>query len=237
MKIFPAIDLYDGKAVRLLRGEYSKMTVYSDRPFEKAESFFRAGAEYVHVVDLQGARYGVGANREAAAQIAGVPGIRAELGGGIRTEDDIRRALDDGFFRVILGTSALEDPSFLEKVVSKYGEKIAVGVDVRDGFVAVRGWLETSRTECFAFVEHLEKIGVRTVMCTDISRDGAMRGTNTELYKRLHDRFTLDIIASGGVTTLEDVKALRETGAAGVIIGRALYDGALDLAEAIEAAK
>ena len=237
MKIFPAIDLYDGKAVRLLRGEYSKMTVYADRPYEKAESFFRAGAEFVHVVDLQGARDGVSANREAAAMIANVPGLRAELGGGIRTEDDIRRALDDGFFRVILGTSALEDPAFLEKVVTKYGEKIAVGVDARDGFVAVRGWLETSKTECFDFVAYLEKLGVRTVICTDISRDGAMRGANTGLYKALHDRFQLDVIASGGVTTLEDVKALRETGAAGVIIGRALYDGAIDLADAIEAAK
>lgn len=236
MKLFPAIDLYDGKAVRLTRGEYHQMTVYSDRPVEKALEFRSQGAEFLHVVDLEGARDGVGKNFGAAAQLARLPGLKAELGGGVRDEEAVKRALDAGFFRVILGTSAMENPDFLADMVAKYGEKIAVGVDVRDGLVAVRGWMKTSGVQCFDFISRLETLGVRTVMCTDISKDGALRGPNLELYKTLTAKFDLNVIASGGVSALPDVLALRQTGVYGAIIGRALYTGGLDLRKAIEAA-
>lgn len=237
MKLFPAIDLFDGRAVRLLHGEYDKMTVYSPDPVEKAMEFRRQGAEFLHLVDLQGARDGIGKNFAAASAIARIPGLRVELGGGIRAWDDIERALDAGFFRVILGTSAMEDPDLLARAVDSFGEHIAVGVDVRGGFVAVRGWLQTSKVHCFDFIERLEALGVKTVICTDIATDGAMGGTNAELFQSLTARFGLDIVASGGVTTLDDVKRLRQTGVSGAIVGRALYDGTLDLAEAMEAAK
>ncbi len=237
MKIFPAIDLFDHKAVRLLRGDYDRMTVFSEDPAGTAAEFRAKGAEVLHVVDLQGARGGGGENFKTASAIARTPGLKAELGGGIRAEDDVKRALDAGFFRVILGTSAMEDPDFLARMVEKYGERIAVGVDVREGFVAVRGWLEVSRVECFDFVDRLEKMGVSTVICTDISRDGAMKGANAEFYRKLRSRFKRSLVASGGVAALDDVRALRETGADGVVIGRALYDGTIDLAEAIEVAK
>lgn len=237
MKIFPAIDLYDGSAVRLMHGEYNRMTVYSDKPVEKAMEFRVAGAEFVHLVDLQGARDGVSKNFEVASSIARIPGLKVELGGGIRDEETVKRALDAGFFRVILGTSALEDPDFLADMVSKYGEQIVVGVDVRSGFVAVRGWTQITKIECYEFVERLEKLGVRTVMCTDISKDGALRGTNVDLFQRLSQQFNIDIIASGGVSTLSDVTALRDAGLYGATIGRALYAGRIDLREAIEAAK
>ncbi len=237
MKIFPAVDLYDGKAVRLRRGEYDKMTVYSDDPAEKAAEFRDKGAEYLHLVDLEGARDGVSRNFSAAAAIARLPGIKAELGGGIRDEDAIKRALDAGFFRVILGTSAIESFDFLIKMTEKYGDSIAVGADARDGVVAVRGWLESSGVEIFDFISRLETVGIKTAICTDISTDGAMSGTNTGLFKRLAESSRMDIIASGGVTTLEDVKALRKTGVRGAIIGRALYDGTIDLSRAIEVAE
>ncbi len=236
MKIFPAIDLYDGMAVRLMHGEYSSMTVYSDAPELKAMEFRLAGAEYLHLVDLQGARDGVSKNFEKACQIARIPGLKTEIGGGIRDEETIKRALDAGFFRVILGTAAMEEPDFLANMVEKYGEKIVVGVDVRSGFVAVRGWTQISKVECFDFVSRLESIGVKTIMCTDISKDGALKGTNVDLYRELTARFGLDVIASGGITTLEDIRALKDTGVFGATIGRALYAGKIDLKTAIEAA-
>ncbi len=237
MNIFPAVDLYDGMAVRLLHGDYDKMTVYSKDPIEKAREFRDAGAEYIHLVDLQGARDGAGVNFKTAARIARDSGLLAELGGGIRDEDAIKRALDAGFFRVILGTRALEDRKFLENVVGKYGDKIAVGVDARDGFVAVRGWTEVSDIDCFDFVRELCDMGVQTVICTDISKDGALRGTNTELFGALHEKFRINIVASGGVSTLEDIVKLRALGLYGAIIGKALYAGNMDLRKACEAAK
>ena len=237
MKIFPAIDLYDGMAVRLVHGEYSAMTVCSDTPVEKAMEFRLAGAEYLHLVDLQGARDGVSKNFDVASQIARVPGLKVEVGGGIRDEETIKKALDAGFYRVILGTAAMEDRDFLANMVSKYGEKIVVGVDVRSGFVAVRGWTQISKVECFDFVQNLRDMGVKTILCTDIASDGALRGTNVDLFRRLKARFDLDIIASGGITTLDDVRALRDAGLAAATVGRALYAGKIDLKEAIEAAK
>lgn len=236
MNIFPAIDLYGGKAVRLTRGDYRQMTVYSNRPVEKAVEFRDCGAQYLHLVDLEGARDGSGVNFESAARIARVPGLKVELGGGIRDEDAVRRALDAGFFRVILGTSAIEDRAFLEKMVEKYAERIAVGVDARDGLVAVRGWLQTSRVRCLDFVAELEAMGVKTVICTDISRDGALEGPNLAFFRDLTSNFKLEVVASGGVTTLEDIRALRGTGVGGAIVGRALYTGGVDLRKALEAA-
>ncbi len=237
MKIFPAIDLYDGVAVRLVHGEYSRMTVCSTAPVDKAMEFRLNGAEYLHLVDLQGARDGVSKNYDIACQIARIPGLKAELGGGIRDEETVKRALGAGFFRVILGTSAMEDPDFLANMVSKYGEQIVVGVDVRSGFVAIRGWTQISKVECFDFVSRLQEIGVKTIMCTDISRDGALKGTNVELFRSLTERFDMDVIASGGITTLDDVRSLRDAGLYGATIGRALYARKIDLKEAIEAAK
>lgn len=237
MNIFPAVDLFDGMAVRLLHGDYEKMTVYSKDPLKKALEFRYAGAEYIHLVDLQGARDGSGVNFKTAARIAKSSGLLAELGGGIRDEDAIKRALDAGFFRVILGTRALEDRKFLESAVGKYGDKIAVGVDVRDKLVAVRGWTEVSRINCFDFIGELCDMGVGTVICTDISKDGALRGTNSELYGELQGRFHIDIVASGGVSTMEDIVKLRGLGLYGAIIGKALYAGSVDLRSAIEAAK
>ncbi|MGM9521547.1 MAG: 1-(5-phosphoribosyl)-5-[(5-phosphoribosylamino)methylideneamino]imidazole-4-carboxamide isomerase [Oscillospiraceae bacterium] len=237
MNIFPAIDLFDGKAVRLLKGDYDNMTIYSADPPQKAMEFVSSGAEYIHLVDLEGAKDGRAVNFDTAAAIIKKSGLKAEIGGGIRTEDVIKRYLDIGAMRVILGTAALESPDFLGEMVSKYGEKIAVGVDVRDGFVAVKGWLETSTTECFDFISKLVSLGVKTVICTDISKDGAMRGTNRELYRELSRTFPLDIVASGGVSTLEDVRALRELSLYGAILGRAIYTGGIDLKEAIEVAR
>ncbi len=237
MNIFPAIDLYGGKAVRLLKGDYSNMTVYSDDPPAKAEEFADAGAEYIHLVDLEGARDGSAVNFETAAAIIRESGLKAQIGGGIRSEDVIRRYLDAGAMRVILGTAALEDPDFLSRMLGRYGEHIAVGVDVRDGLVAVKGWLETSSTDCFDFIGTLSDMGVRTVICTDISKDGAMSGTNLPLYQSLSSRFGMDIVASGGVSTIDDVRALRDMELYGAILGRAIYTGGIDLKEAIEVAQ
>ena len=237
MNIFPAIDIYEGKAVRLMRGDYAQMTVYSDDPPAKAAEFAAAGAEYIHLVDLEGARDGSAVNFDTAAAIIRRTGLKAEIGGGIRSEDVVKKYLDAGAMRVILGTAALEDRPLLERLLAKYGDRIAVGVDVRDGFVAVKGWLETSATGCFEFIGSLARMGVKTVICTDISRDGAMRGTNRELYARLSREFSIDIVASGGVSTIDDVRALRALDLCGAILGRAIYTGGIDLKEAIEVAK
>lgn len=237
MNIFPAIDLYEGKAVRLFKGDYAQMTVYSEDPSGVAAGFRQKGAEFLHVVDLEGAKSGETPNLDVVRSIVQKGGLKTEIGGGIRSEETVKKYLDIGVMRVILGTAALENPDFLADMLAKYGGRIAVGVDVRDGFVAVKGWLETSGTECFDFIGKLAGMGVKTVICTDISRDGAMRGTNRELYRELSARFGLDIVASGGVSSLEDVRALREMNLYGAILGKALYTGDIDLAEAIEVAK
>ena len=237
MLIFPAIDLYDKKAVRLYKGDYAQMTVYSENPLEVAKSFKSAGAEYIHMVDLEGAKDGTTPNFDVVASVAKESGLKVEIGGGIRDEETVKRYLDAGVMRVILGTAALNDPEFLESVCKKYGERIAVGADLKDGQVAVKGWLETSDVSGIAFLEKMKALGVKTVICTDISRDGAMRGTNRELYKELSEKFSMDIVASGGVSTIDDVKALRKMDIYGAIIGKAIYTGDIDLAEAIEVAK
>ena len=237
MLIFPAIDLYDKKAVRLYKGDYNKMTVYSENPLEVAKSFKAAGAEYIHMVDLEGAKDGTTPNFDIVASVAKESGLKVEIGGGIRNEETVKKYIDAGVMRVILGTAALNDPKFLETVCRKYGDKIAVGADLKDGQVAVKGWLETSDVSGMDFLEKMQTLGVKTVICTDISRDGAMRGTNRELYKELSEKFSMDIVASGGVSTLDDIKALREMDLYGAIVGKAIYTGDVDLREAIEVAK
>lgn len=237
MYIFPAIDLVQGKAVRLFKGDYAQMTVYSDDPVSVARGFRSAGAEYLHMVDLEGARDGGTPNFDTVAAVVQKSDLKVEVGGGIRGMDVIERYLDAGVFRVILGTAAVTDRPFLREAVGRYGSRVAVGVDVKDGSVAIKGWRETSADTLEAFCAELQGLGVDTVICTDISRDGAMQGANRAMYRQLSRDFTLRFIASGGVSTLEDVRALRELDLYGAIVGKALYTGAIDLKEAIEAAK
>ena len=237
MILFPAIDLYEGKAVRLYKGDYSRMTVYSDYPEEIAADFSACGATHIHLVDLEGARSGETPNLDTVLKIREATGLFCEIGGGIRNLETVGRYLSAGLDRVILGTAAVTDESFLRTAVEKYGSRIAAGADIRDGYVAVKGWTEKSSVTLEDFCAKMEKIGVQTVICTDISRDGAMRGTNREMYRMLSEKFRLNITASGGVSTLEDVKSLRAMNLYGAIIGKAYYTGDIDLKEAIEAAR
>ncbi len=236
MKIFPAIDLIDGCAVRLFKGDYNQKTVYSNNPVEVARSFVEAGAEYIHIVDLDGAKDGSNANIEVVRNIVRESGLKAEIGGGIRSVQAIEKYLDLGVMRVILGTAAVTDRDFLKKAVETYGEKVAVGVDIKDGMVAIKGWTEVSQLDCFGFCRELEELGVKTVICTDISKDGVMSGTNIELYKQLSEQFKMDIVASGGVSSIENVKTLTDMNMYGAILGKAIYTGAIDLRKAIETA-
>ena len=237
MIIFPAIDLFEGKAVRLYKGDYSQMTVYSDHPEEIAKDFAACGATHAHLVDLEGAKTGETPNLETVLRIRESAGLFCEIGGGIRSMETAEKYLSAGLDRVILGTAAVEDEAFLRRAVEKYGERIAVGADIRDGYVAVRGWTEKSALTMEAFCEKMEAIGVRTLICTDISRDGAMRGTNREMYRILSEKYRLHITASGGVSSLEDVESLRKMNLYGAIIGKAYYTGDIDLKKAIEAAR
>ena len=237
MKLFPAIDLYDGKAVRLFKGDYNNMTVYSENPIEIARDFESQGAEYIHIVDLEGAKDGTTPNLNIVKQIANETSLFSEIGGGIRSLETVKTYLDSGVDRVILGTAAVTDEAFLKEAIAIYGEKIAVGVDIKDGFVAIKGWIEKSQYTGFDFCKKMQDIGVKTLICTDISKDGAMQGTNRELYKELSEKFSIDITASGGVSTIDDIKALRKLDLYGAIIGKAYYIGAIDLKEALEAAK
>lgn len=237
MIIFPAIDLYDSKAVRLFKGDYNQMTVYSNDPPAIAEDFRVCGATHMHIVDLEGAKSGTTPNLETVLEIKRRGGLFCEIGGGIRSMETIARYLDAGLDRVILGTAAVTEPGFVERAVAKYGEKIAVGIDLKDGYVAIKGWTETSSLTAFDFCQQMQEVGVHTLICTDISRDGAMKGTNHELYKELMARFSMQIIASGGVSSMEDVKRLASAGTYGAIIGKAYYTGAIDLRAAIEASR
>ena len=237
MLIFPAIDLYDGKAVRLYKGDYAQMTVYSENPPEIAEAFYKAGAECLHLVDLEGAKTGETPNLETISRIRKSAPLFIEVGGGVRSMEVVERYLNAGIDRVILGTAAVTDPVFLRGAVETYKEKIAVGVDIRDGKVAIRGWTEKSELDAFDFCRELQSLGVQTVICTDISRDGAMQGTNRALYGELSKAFSLNLVASGGVSSIDDIKALRMLDLYGAIIGKAYYTGAIDLKDALEAAK
>lgn len=237
MLIYPAIDLYEGKAVRLFKGDYAQMTVYSTDPPAVAEQFRQAGAGQIHLVDLEGAKSGTTPNFETVCAIKERSGLFCEIGGGIRSMETVDRYLGAGIDRVILGTAAVTEPGFVGRAVEKYGEKIAVGIDLRDGYVAIKGWTEKSEWTAEDFCRQMRGYGVRTVICTDISRDGAMKGTNHALYRELMDRFDLRFIASGGVSSLDDVKKLAAAGLYGAIVGKAYYTGAIDLAAAIEVAK
>lgn len=237
MKIFPAIDLYGGKAVRLFKGDYAQMTVYNDDPVSVARDFKAQGAEYIHVVDLEGAKTGVPSHVEIVKKIVQETGLFVEIGGGIREMQTVDLYLSAGASRVILGTAAVTDEAFLKAALQKYGDKIAVGADIADGMVAIRGWVEKSSYTAERFFEKLQGLGVKTVICTDISKDGAMKGANHALYQSLGKSFSVDIIASGGVSSLEDVRALAAAKTYGAIIGKAYYIGAIDLRKAIEVAK
>ena len=236
MYIYPAIDLYGGKAVRLFKGDYDQMTVYSDDPVSVAKDFAAAGASHIHLVDLEGAKIGKPANLDTIRAIVETTGLFAEVGGGIRDMETVDSYLGIGVSRVILGTAAVKDPDFLHAALQKYGEKIAVGVDLKDGYVAIKGWTETSDLKAEEFFEKMQKSGVKTIICTDISRDGAMKGTNRALYRALSEKFDIDLIASGGVSSMADVTALADMKLHGAIIGKAYYIGAIDLKQAVEAA-
>ena len=237
MLILPAIDLYEGKAVRLYKGRYEDMTVYSDDPVSVARDFEKKGASFIHMVDLEGAKDGTTPNLSVVRRVASETSLRVEIGGGIRTMETVEKYLSAGVYRVILGTAAITDRDFLREALALYGEHIAVGADIKDGNIAIKGWLETSNVSCEDFFAEMQELGVKTVICTDISKDGAMKGTNLALYQELSRRFSVDIVASGGVSSLEDVRALREMSLYGAIIGKAYYLGAIDLEKAIEVAK
>ena len=208
MYIIPAIDLYNGCAVRLKKGDYEQMTVYSNNPPEFAEKFEKSGAEWLHVVDLEGAKDGTTSNIETVKAIVEKTGMKVEIGGGIRNDETVDKYINIGVSRVI-----------------------------RDGLVSIKGWLETTELKCLDFCEYLEKIGVKTIICTDISKDGMLGGTNTELYKKLNESFNIDIVASGGVSTIADIKKLASMNMYGAILGKALYENAVDLSEAVKTAK
>lgn len=237
MLIFPAIDLYGGKAVRLYKGDYQQMTVYSDDPLSVARDFEKKGAKWVHLVDLEGAKLGTTPNINVVSAIANETSLKCEIGGGIRNMETVEKYFSAGVDRVILGTAAVTDESFLRSAVEKYGEKIAVGADIKDGKIAIKGWIEKSEYDAFDFCEKMQGVGVRTIICTDISKDGAMKGANHELYRALSERFNMQIVASGGVSSMDDVKKLAALDIYGAIIGKAYYTGAIDLDEAIAASK
>lgn len=237
MYLFPAIDLYEKKAVRLYKGDYSRMTVYSDDPADVAAGFVRSGASHIHIVDLEGARSGLTPNFETVCMIKSKSGAFCEIGGGIRSMDVIERYLSSGLDRVILGTSAVQDRDLLKRAVDQYGERIAVGADIRDGFISVKGWTESSGITAERFFGEMKDAGVKTVICTDISKDGVLQGTNLELYRDLSESLDMDIVASGGVSCIDDIRKLAEMGLYGAIIGKALYTGDVDLKQALEAAE
>ena len=237
MKLFPAIDLYSGNAVRLYKGDYDNMTVYSEDPLSVAKNFERAGAQFVHLVDLEGAKPGKPPNLAVIKKIVENTTLFSELGGGIRSIETVEKYLNIGVDRVILGTAAVTDEAFLKEALKKFSDRIAVGIDIKDGYVAIKGWTLQSKSTYEEFLQKMQGLGVRTVIVTDISKDGAMKGTNRELYAALLNKFDIDIIASGGVSSMDDIVALKEMGLYGAIIGKAYYTGSIDLRKAVEAAR
>ncbi len=233
MKIFPAIDLIGGKAVRLTQGDYNKVDTFSDNPEGVAKGFFEAGARFLHVVDLDGAKQGTLANLNTIEKIVNAAPLFVEVGGGIRDFDRIDRMLAIGVKRVILGTAAVKNPSFLKSAADVYGERIVLGVDARDGFVATDGWINKTSVDSFEFCVRARDMGVKTVIYTDIATDGAMKGTNLPAFQRLCTIEGLSVVASGGICTLEEIKELSAMGCDGAIVGKAVYTGALDLKEVL----
>lgn len=237
MIILPAIDLYEGCAVRLLRGDYNQMTVYEKQPEKIAEKFAKAGATHIHIVDLEGAKYGTTPNLDTVKRIVSTTSLSAEIGGGIRSMAVIEAYLNAGVDRVILGTAAVTNPAFLQDAIRNFGEKIVVGVDIKDQFVAIHGWTENSQYSYDEFCKKMEDTGVKTLICTDISKDGAMAGTNLALYDTLTKNYSFNIIASGGVSSLTDIERLTQTGVYGAIVGKAYYTGALSIEDAVAVGK
>ena len=237
MIIYPAIDLVGGEAVRLYKGDFAQKTVYSSDPLSVAKDFRAKGADHIHLVDLDGALRGESVNFELICRIKKETGLFTEVGGGIRSVQAIERYLSRGVDRVILGTVAVTDSAFIPSLPKEYLDKVAVGVDVKDGVVAIKGWTESSGYTLFDFCRKMQDEGVGVVICTDISRDGAMGGTNHDLYRELSERTAMKIIASGGVSSIEDVRKLKARGLYGAIIGKAYYVGAIDLSEAIKEAR
>ena len=237
MLIFPAIDLYEGKAVRLYKGDYEQMTVYSDSPIELVEDFVEQGAKHLHLIDLEGAKTGQTPNLELIRDIRALSPLFTQVGGGIRSMDVVDAYLNAGVDRVILGTAAVTDPVFLEEAIKEFGDKIAVGADIKNGYIAISGWTESSGIDAFSFCRRMQDLGVKTLICTDISRDGAMQGTNRNLYRTLSKRHDMNILASGGVSSMDDIRALRAMELYGAVIGKAYYTGAIKISEALEVAK
>ena len=233
MRIYPAIDIKDGKCVRLLQGRFSDVTVYGDDPAAMAKKWESLGGEYIHVVDLDGALKGHGVNAEIIKKICSSVSVPVQTGGGIRTIEDIKAKLDCGISRVIIGTKAVSSPEFIKKAVSEYGDKIVVGIDAKDGYVAVEGWEKCSEFKAVEFAEKMTALGVKTIVYTDISTDGTLKGPNVAAMEEMAKSVNADIIASGGIGSLEHIKSLVPTGVEGVIVGRALYTGNVDLSEAV----
>lgn len=233
MIIFPAIDIYEGKVVRLLKGDYSKMTVYSENVAEKAREIEAEGGEWVHLVDLEGAREGTAPNFRYVEEICKKTKLKVEIGGGIRTDETVEKYINAGVSRIILGTKAATDRDFLKKMTDKFGEKIAVGIDAKEERVAVKGWEEVLDKNIFDFIAELKETGIKNIIVTDIAKDGAMSGINAGLYEKLIKLTAMDITASGGVTSLSDIIRLKEIGVYGAILGRAMYTGNIDLREAL----
>lgn len=237
MIIFPAIDLFEGKAVRLFKGDYNQMTVYDENPVNTALKFKEAGATHIHMVDLEGAKHGTTPNIGVVEKCVKETGLFVEIGGGIRNMETVDKYISIGVSRVILGTAAVTDPFFAAEAVKKYGDKIAVGIDIKNGYVAIRGWLEKSEYTPDEFCMKMQNIGISTMITTDISRDGAMRGANLEMYREMSKKYNMNIIASGGVSSMDDIRALADMSLYGAIVGKAYYTGAIDLKEAIALAK
>lgn len=233
MFLFPAIDIYDGKAVRLIKGDYKRKTVYSDNPVNTAEGFAEKGAAFLHIVDLMGAKTGENVCAPLLKDIFDKTGMFIQIGGGIRTEETANSLIKAGASRIILGTAAILDKKFLSSCLKEHKDKVAVGADIKDGFVAIKGWTETSKTPIDDFLSEMESIGVKTVICTDISKDGMMSGTNLSLYEELSKKYVLNIIASGGVSSYEDIKRLSEIGVYGAILGKAIYEKKIDIKKAL----
>jgi len=237
MIIYPAVDIKDGRCVRLLQGEFYKVTVYSDDPLEMALKWESLGAEYLHVVDLDGARTGEPKNISITSKIAAKLNIPVQLGGGIRSIETIEKVISMGIRRVILGTSAVKNPDLVKQAVENFRENIVIGIDAKDGKVAIDGWEKTSEFTAIDFANKMVELGAKTIIYTDISRDGMLTGPNLDAMREMAQSVDAEIIASGGVSNLKDIKNLKETGVSGVIVGKALYTGNVDLQEAIKAGK
>lgn len=237
MLLFPAIDIYRGQVVRLIKGDYTQMTVYNNNPVKIAEDFVKKGVKNIHIVDLEGAKDGETPNFDVIKNIKDRTGVFCQVGGGIRDEDAVKKYIDSGFDRVILGTAAIENDDFLQKMVREYKNKIAVSIDILDNYVRTRGWQSSTNINVFEFFEHLEKCGVKCVICTDISKDGLLKGVNRELYKKCSQLYSIDIIASGGITSIDDISYLKSENLYGAVVGKAYYDGKIDLVESIKIAE